>query len=106
MDEEYGQFPSEWQKISAKPLEYRKKVGHFEIVARVDEKLCEKCEERHPGYVFKTLDDSGDDVENSEVYWCPMCGGMSPESYEKFVKSEFLYGGGDQIESRNLRTFL
>jgi DNA-dependent RNA polymerase auxiliary subunit epsilon len=37
MDEEYGQFPSEWEKISDKPLEYRKKVGHFEIVARVDE---------------------------------------------------------------------
>jgi len=95
MDEEYGKFSTDWERMPGEAIEYRKKVGLFVIIARVEEKLCEKCDEQHPGYVFKTIDNSGKDVENSEVYWCPKCGGMTPENYEKFVRAELLFGGGD-----------
>ncbi|KAF5412458.1 MAG: hypothetical protein C5S38_08300 [Candidatus Methanophagaceae archaeon] len=64
MSEEYGKFSTDWERMPGETIEYRKKVGLFEIIARVEEKLCEKCDEQHPGYVFKTIDNSGKDVEN------------------------------------------
>jgi len=92
MTTEYGHFPSDWAKVSEKPQEYRKKAGVFEIIATENEGVCEKCEKMHLGFLFKTIDHSGNDIENSKVYWCPECGGMTPEAYESFVRTELLYG--------------
>jgi hypothetical protein len=87
----YGHFPTDWEKMPGTTIEYRKKIGAFELRAIEKEELCEKCEKRSLGFLFRALDSHGDDMVNSEIYWCPMCGeGMSPEAYESFVKSELI----------------
>ncbi len=91
MKAEYGHFPSDWEKRSDKPLEYRKKIGAFEMIATEEEEVCKKCEERGMGFSYRALDNRGDKMKNSEVFWCSKCGeGMSPGAYESFVKSELI----------------
>jgi hypothetical protein len=91
MKAEYGHFSSDWEKMSDKPLEYRKKIGAFEMIATEEEEFCKKCKERSMGFSYRTLDSRGDKMKNSEVFWCSMCGeGMIPEAYESFVKSELI----------------
>jgi len=91
MKAEYGHFPSDWEKRSDKPLEYRKKIGAFEMIATEEEEVCKKCEERGMGFSYRALDNRGDKMKNSEVFWCSKCGeGMSPKAYESFVKSELI----------------
>lgn len=88
-------FPSDWEKTPGEKFEYRKKVGLFEIIATEQEGVCEKCAKSVLGYLYKTIEiNTGKDVENSEVYWCPDCGGISPEDYEKFVRTELLFQEG------------
>ncbi len=94
MKAEYGHFPSDWTRIPGAPGEYRKRLGAFEIHATEKEGLCEECGKRGLGFLYRTLDSNGDEMENSEVYWCPECGeGMSPETYEKFVRVELIEEG-------------
>jgi len=91
MKAEYGHFPSDWEKMSDKPQEYRKKIGAFEMIATEGEEVCKNCEERSTGFSYRTLDSRGDKMKNSEVFWCSTCGeGMNPEAYESFVKSELI----------------
>ena len=94
MKAEYGHFPSDWSKMPGTPAEYRKMVGALEMRATEKEGVCEKCGKRGLGFLYRTLDSNGYEMENSEVYWCPECGeGMNPEAYAKFVRIELLEGG-------------
>lgn len=87
----YGRFPSDWEIIAGTTIEYRKKISRYEMRATKREELCDKCGKRSFGFLYKTVESSGYDMESSEVYWCPKCGeGMTPEAYEKFVRTELL----------------
>jgi len=86
-----GKFPSDWERLPGEKIEYRKKIGSFEMSAVETEGFCEKCQEKGLGYSFKTTDSRGDYMGKSGAYWCPTCGeGMNPEEYEKFVKNELI----------------
>ncbi|MGC9444683.1 MAG: hypothetical protein ACP5E9_07160 [Candidatus Methanospirareceae archaeon] len=72
-------------------LEYRKKLGQFELIATEKMGFCEKCGEKSLGFSLQTKDSRGDYLGKSGAYWCTKCGeGMSPEAYEDFVKSELI----------------
>jgi hypothetical protein len=91
MKAEYGHFPSDWEKMPSETIEYRKKIGAFEMIATEKEEFCKKCEKRSLGFSYRTLDNRGDEMKHAEAYWCSKCGeGMSPEAYESFVKSELI----------------
>ncbi len=84
-------FPSDWVRMPGKTIEYRKKLGQFEMIATETEKFCEKCGKDSLGFSFRTLDGRGDHMGGSGAYWCPKCGeGMDPEAYEDFVQSELI----------------
>ena len=88
---EQGKFPTDWKQIPGEKLEYRKKLGQFEMIATETMGFCEKCGKKGLGFSFKTKDSRGDYIGKSGAYWCPKCGeGMNPEAYEKFVKSELI----------------
>jgi hypothetical protein len=88
---EQGKFPPGWKQILGEKLEYRKKLGQFEMIATETMGFCEKCGEKGLGFSFQTKDSRGDYLGKSGAYWCPKCGeGMSPEAYEDFVKSELI----------------
>ncbi len=91
MAAERGKFPPEWKKMPGAKVEYRKKVGTFEMRAVETEGFCEKCGKKGLGFSFKTVDSRGDYLGKSGAYWCPKCGeGMSPAAYEGFVKTELI----------------
>jgi hypothetical protein len=86
-----GKFPSDWERVPGEKVEYRKKLGSFEMSAVETEGFCEKCAEKGLGFSFKTVDSRGDYMGKSGAYWCPKCGeGMKPEAYEDFVQSELI----------------
>jgi hypothetical protein len=88
---ERGKFPPEWKKMAGEKVEYRKKVGAYEMRAVETEGFCEKCSKKGLGFSFRTVDSRGDYLGKSGAYWCPACGeGMSPEAYEGFVKNELI----------------
>jgi len=89
MAAERGKFPPDWKKMPGAKVEYRKKVGAFEMRAVETEGFCEKCGKKGLGFSFRTVDSRGDYLGKSGAYWCPKCGeGMSPAAYEGFVKTE------------------
>jgi len=88
---ERGKFPPDWKKMPGAKVEYRKKVGAFEMRAVETEGFCEKCGKKGLGFSFRTVDSRGDYLGKSGAYWCPKCGeGMSPAAYEGFVKTELI----------------
>lgn len=87
----YGEFPPGWEMMPGEAIEYRKKIGAFEIRAREEEGFCEKCGKRGLGFSFNAVDSRGDHMGESGAYWCPECGeGMNPKEYENFVKNELI----------------
>jgi len=87
----YGRFPPDWKLMPGTKIEYRKKIGAFELRATETEGYCEKCKQKGLGFSFQTVDSRGDYLGKSGAYWCPKCGeGMRPEEYENFVKSELI----------------
>lgn len=86
-----GQFSSDWERRPGEKIEYRKKIGSFEMSAVETEGFCDKCGKKGLGYSFQTTDSRGDYMGKSGAYWCPKCGeGMNPEEYESFVKNELI----------------
>jgi len=91
MAAERGKFPPDWKKMPGAKVEYRKKVGAYEMRAVETEGFCEKCGKKGLGFSFRTVDSRGDYLGKSGAYWCPACGeGMSPAAYEGFVKHELI----------------
>jgi len=84
-------FPPDWERMPGETVEYRKKAGQFEMIAKETEGFCEKCGKKGLGFSFKTIDGRGDYIGQSGAYWCPKCGeGMKPEAYADFVQSELI----------------
>lgn len=84
-------FPPDWQKMPGETVEYRKKIGSYEMRARETEGFCDKCGKKGLGFSFSAVDSRGDYMGKSGAYWCPTCGeGMDPEAYENFVKNELI----------------
>jgi hypothetical protein len=91
MEAKYRRFPPGWELKPGKKIEYRKKLGAFEMVATETEGFCEKCKTKGLGFSFMTLDSRGDQLGKSGAYWCSKCGeGMDPKAYENFVKTELI----------------
>lgn len=91
MAAEGEKFPPDWKKIPGEKVEYRKKVGAFEMRALETLGFCEKCGKKGRGFSFRTVDGRGEYLGRSGAYWCPTCGeGMSPTGYEGFVRNELI----------------